>query len=288
MNQKRIGEFISKLRKEKEMTQVELANHLGVTDRAISKWENGRGLPDLSLIRELCDILGISINELLNGEKIKKEEYKKVSDNNLINTLEYGKQELKKRNKVSILIISIVMLITLTLLTLFMIDTHRMRNDLPVLFSTWGLDYYPPINLEEEKITIAIEEHIINTNDSESPHYNNEKYFTGIEKFLIKELKENSIYEVYTWVLSESFYRKDNEIINDGGYSMPIKFTLIKENNNYIVTNEEYPNDFKYKEDIKRIFPKSIINKIESVNRDGTIEKLELEIQKQVKLYFHE
>jgi len=288
MNQKRIGEFISKPRKEKEMTQVELANHLGVTDRAISKWENGRGLPDLSLIRELCDILGISINELLNGEKIKKEEYKKVSDNNLINTLEYGKQELKKRNKVSILIISIVMLITLTLLTLFMIDTHRMRNDLPVLFSTWGLDYYPPINLEEEKITIAIEEHIINTNDSESPHYNNEKYFTGIEKFLIKELKENSIYEVYTWVLSESFYRKDNEIINDGGYSMPIKFTLIKENNNYIVTNEEYPNDFKYKEDIKRIFPKSIINKIESVNRDGTIEKLELEIQKQVKLYFHE
>lgn len=288
MNQKRIGDFISKLRKEKEMTQVELANHLGVTDRAISKWENGRGLPDLSLIRELCDILGISINELLNGEKIKKEEYKKVSDNNLINTLEYGKQELKKRNKVSILIISIVMLITLTLLTLFMIDTHRMRNDLPVLFSTWGLDYYPPINLEEEKITIAIEEHIINTNDSESPHYNNEKYFTGIEKFLIKELKENSIYEVYTWVLSESFYRKDNEIINDGGYSMPIKFTLIKENNNYIVTNEEYPNDFKYKEDIKRIFPKSIINKIESVNRDGTIEKLELEIQKQVKLYFHE
>lgn len=288
MNQKRIGEFISKLRKEKEMTQVELANHLGVTDRAISKWENGRGLPDLSLIRELCDILGISINELLNGEKIKKEEYKKVSDNNLINTLEYGKQELKKRNKVSILIISIVMLITLTLLTLFMIDTHRMRNDLPVLFSTWGLDYYPPINLEEEKITIAIEEHIINTNDSESPRYNNEKYFTGIEKFLIKELKENSIYEVYTWVLSESFYRKDNEIINDGGYSMPIKFTLIKENNNYIVTNEEYPNDFKYKEDIKRIFPKSIINKIESVNRDGTIEKLELEIQKQVKLYFHE
>lgn len=288
MNQKRIGEFISKLRKEKEMTQVELANHLGVTDRAISKWENGRGLPDLSLIRELCDILGISINELLNGEKIKKEEYKKVSDNNLINTLEYGKQELKKRNKVSILIISIVMLITLTLLTLFMIDTHRMRNDLPVLFSTWGLDYYPPINLDEEKITIAIEEYIVNTNDSESSHYNDEKYFTSIEKFLIKELKENSIYEVYTWVLSESFYRKDNEVINDGGYSVPIKFTVKKEDNNYIVTNEEYPNDFKYEEDIKRIFPKSIINKIKSVNRDGTIEKLALEIQKQVKLYFHE
>lgn len=128
----------------------------------------------------------------------------------------------------------------------------------------------------------------VNTNESESPHYNNEKYFTSIEKFLIKELKENSIYEVYTWVLSESFYRKDNEVINDGGYSVPIKFTVKKEDNNYIVTNEEYPNDFKYEEDIKRIFPKSIINKIKSVNRDGTIEKLALEIQKQVKLYFHE
>lgn len=58
MNQEKIGKFILKLRKEKNMTQKELANKIGVTDRAISKWENGRGLPDLSLMKPLCDELG--------------------------------------------------------------------------------------------------------------------------------------------------------------------------------------------------------------------------------------
>lgn len=117
MNQEKIGLFISNLRKEKDMTQLELANKLGVTDRAISKWENGRGMPDLSLIRNLCEILEISINELLNGERIEEKEYLKVSDNNIYNTLEYGKQELKKRNKIVLIIVSLILLITFTLLT---------------------------------------------------------------------------------------------------------------------------------------------------------------------------
>ena len=58
------------------MTQQELADKIGVTDRAISKWENGRGLPDLSLMKPLCDELGISINELISGEKIDKKNIK--------------------------------------------------------------------------------------------------------------------------------------------------------------------------------------------------------------------
>ena len=62
MNQEQIGKFISALRKEKNMTQIELANKLGITDRAISKWENGRGLPDISLFEPLCNELNISIN----------------------------------------------------------------------------------------------------------------------------------------------------------------------------------------------------------------------------------
>ena len=65
MNQEKIGKFISELRKKKNMTQLDLANKLGVTDRAISKWENGRGLPDLSLLKPLCEELNISINESL-------------------------------------------------------------------------------------------------------------------------------------------------------------------------------------------------------------------------------
>ena len=74
MNQEKIGKFIAKLRKEKNMTQIELAESLGITDRAISKWENGRGMPDLSLLTPLCEKLGVSINELLSGERLDKKD----------------------------------------------------------------------------------------------------------------------------------------------------------------------------------------------------------------------
>ena len=82
MNQEKIGKFILKLRKEKNMTQQELADKIGVTDRAISKWENGRGMPDLSLMKPLCEELGITINELISGEKLDKKEYKEKSEEN--------------------------------------------------------------------------------------------------------------------------------------------------------------------------------------------------------------
>ena len=63
MNQEKIGKFISNVRKDKKLTQRQLADKLGITDRAISKWENGKSMPDLSLLKPLCDILDISINE---------------------------------------------------------------------------------------------------------------------------------------------------------------------------------------------------------------------------------
>ena len=81
MNQIRIGRFIAELRKEKNMTQLNLAEKLGVTDRAISKWENGRGLPDVALMKPLCEILGITVTELLNGERASEtENINKVSE----------------------------------------------------------------------------------------------------------------------------------------------------------------------------------------------------------------
>ena len=71
------------------MTQQELADKIGVTDRAISKWENGRGLPDLSLMKPLCGELGISINELISGEKLDKKEYPDKFEENVLNTINY-------------------------------------------------------------------------------------------------------------------------------------------------------------------------------------------------------
>ena len=89
MNQEKIGKFIAKNRKAKKLTQSELGELLGVTDRSISNWENGKNMPDLSLFKPLCDILGITINELMSGEKIKNDEYNEKLEENIINTIDY-------------------------------------------------------------------------------------------------------------------------------------------------------------------------------------------------------
>ena len=83
MNQEKIGKFILECRKNKKLTQSELAEKLGVTDKSISNWENGRNMPDLSLFKPLCDILEISINDLISGEKVSKDKYQdKFSNEN--------------------------------------------------------------------------------------------------------------------------------------------------------------------------------------------------------------
>lgn len=84
MNQEKIGKFIAACRKEKSYTQAALAEKLGITDRAISKWENGKSLPDASIMLELCNELGITVNELLSGERLDMEHYQKNAENNLL------------------------------------------------------------------------------------------------------------------------------------------------------------------------------------------------------------
>ena len=76
MNQVKIGKFIAECRKNKNMTQAELAEKLNITDRAISKWETGKGMPDSSIMLDLCNELKISVNELLSGEMISMESKK--------------------------------------------------------------------------------------------------------------------------------------------------------------------------------------------------------------------
>ena len=75
MDQKKIGKFISAERKSKNMTQAQLAEKLNITDRAVSKWETGRSLPDSAIMLDLCKELNISVNELLNGERIEPQNY---------------------------------------------------------------------------------------------------------------------------------------------------------------------------------------------------------------------
>lgn len=84
MNQVKIGKFIAQCRKNKNMTQAELAEKLNITDRAISKWETGKGMPDSSIMLELCNELDITVNELLSGEEIEMDNYNKIAEENLL------------------------------------------------------------------------------------------------------------------------------------------------------------------------------------------------------------
>ena len=95
MDQEKIGKFIAELRKEKNITQEQLAEKLGVTSKSISRWENGNTMPDYTLLKDLCNELDININELLSGEKIKENDYVNKSEENLIKL----RKQIDKRKK---------------------------------------------------------------------------------------------------------------------------------------------------------------------------------------------
>lgn len=96
MDQIKIGKFITECRKKENLTQVQLAEKLNVTDRAVSKWETGKGMPDFNIIPELCHILGINVNELLCGEMIDME-HKDEKLNKLIFEMAANEERYHKR-----------------------------------------------------------------------------------------------------------------------------------------------------------------------------------------------
>ena len=96
MDQIKIGKFISECRKKQNLTQAELADKLSITDRAVSKWETGRAMPDSSLMLELCEILKITVNDLLSCEVVSMSEYNKKQEEALL-TLVKEKQLADKR-----------------------------------------------------------------------------------------------------------------------------------------------------------------------------------------------
>lgn len=97
MNQENIGKYISKKRKELNLTQEQLAEEIGVSKNAVSKWERGLNLPDASIMPELCSILNITLNELFAGDDIPDNKYKEVADSNLLSALENSVFTLKDK-----------------------------------------------------------------------------------------------------------------------------------------------------------------------------------------------
>ena len=123
MDQIKIGKFIAECRKKQNLTQGQLAEKLGITDRAISKWENGRAMPDSSLMLDLCSILNISVNELLSGEVIGMENNDKKNEQLLLDIA----KEVESKNKIIwtsmwiIMWVSMIALLAGLFLTAFLI-----------------------------------------------------------------------------------------------------------------------------------------------------------------------
>ena len=123
MNQEKIGKFIAERRKAIKLTQEELASKLGVSNRSVSNWENGKNMPDLSLFKDLCEILDISINEFLSGEKINSNNEDAI--NNVTLSLYTAKN--KKNKIIKILSFSLVIFIIIFLLYYFLISYQSVK-----------------------------------------------------------------------------------------------------------------------------------------------------------------
>lgn len=113
MDQVKIGRFIAERRRENGLTQLQLAERLGITDRAVSKWENGRAMPDTAIMLDLCGLLRISVNDLLNGEVIDMDEYKEKYEQQLMEMARQKELADKKLLSLEILIGVLSMVILL-------------------------------------------------------------------------------------------------------------------------------------------------------------------------------
>ena len=126
MDMIKIGKFITECRKKQNLTQTELAEKLSITDRAVSKWECGKSMPDSSIMLELCEILKISVNELLTGEALEMTDYNLQAEKNLIE-MKKQKEESDRRLLTMEILIGIVSVIFLT--TLIIIGALIVHND---------------------------------------------------------------------------------------------------------------------------------------------------------------
>ena len=136
MDQVKIGKFIAECRKKEKLTQMQLAEKLNITDRAISKWETGRAMPDSSIMLELCDILKISVNDLLSGEVVTMDNYNKELENNLLEMIKQ-KERADKRLLSAEVFIGITALIVLFALVFFA-AFGQMSNGIRILLISLG------------------------------------------------------------------------------------------------------------------------------------------------------
>lgn len=193
-----------------------------------------------------------------------------------------------KSKKIFIIAVLASLVLIVMLVIMYSVDMNRMKNNKPVILSTWGYEYAPAIDLPEEEINQAVIDYIIEKGDNEYKHYENEKTFASMRVYLVEEKEKNKNYNVYAWILEEKYYLENNEIKQDSGSSIPYKFVVKNIEDKFVVTDSIIPRDGGYYvTDMKKIFPSSVRNDMNNIHIDGTMEKLESDIEQQTKLYFY-
>ena len=137
MDQIKIGRFIAECRKNNNLTQMQLAERLGITDRAVSKWENGRAMPDSSIMLELCRELKITVNDLLSGEVVTMDNYNKEMENNLLEMVK-AKEEADKRLLTMEIVTGVVCLIPL-IAAVIVVEVISMKESLAAIICLTSL-----------------------------------------------------------------------------------------------------------------------------------------------------
>lgn len=162
MDNKKIGLFIASLRKDANLTQKELADKLFITDRAVSKWERGLSLPDISLLNDLSSILGVSVIEILKGERIKNT----INNEEVIHSLKYAKVSFKEKVNNIFNIVSITIIVVIMSILLF--------NNIKI-YLIQGSKYYSNVWYDNANVINNVEESI-NLIKNNSGKYSEEEY----------------------------------------------------------------------------------------------------------------
>ena len=147
MNQEKIGKFIAKKRKEKNLTQTQFAEKLGVSDRSVSNWENGKNMPDMSLFPIISKELNITINDLMSGEIVEKKEYQQKFEENIIYTID---KKVKKENRLLKIILQTLFIIFFVLVMFVSIESIYMKsnvNSYPLIQK----NYYDDIHVNDNQ-----------------------------------------------------------------------------------------------------------------------------------------
>lgn len=153
MNQQEIGKFIAKCRKEKNLTQIQLAEKLGVTDKSISRWENGKTMPDMSLYEPLCRILDIHISELLYAKRMTNSDKIEYSDNLALSILK-TKSKIETFSIFTEILIVVGILITITLTKILADTTIKMLSTILTGGFVWVFGIFLRIQIKKAIITL--------------------------------------------------------------------------------------------------------------------------------------